>query len=46
MLDWDKTQIVFTKRSLLEFLKYVRFLLAPGSFNSHSAIHPTILAKR
>lgn len=23
LLDWDSTKIVFTKRSLIEFLKYV-----------------------
>lgn len=23
MMDWDNTSIVFTKRTLLEFLKYV-----------------------
>jgi len=30
MLDWDTTQIVFTKRSLLEFLKYAGVTVDPN----------------
>ncbi|OCH95239.1 hypothetical protein OBBRIDRAFT_788425 [Obba rivulosa] len=30
MLDWDETKIVFTKRSLLEFLKYVDVTVDPN----------------
>ncbi|RPD65770.1 hypothetical protein L226DRAFT_529919 [Lentinus tigrinus ALCF2SS1-7] len=33
MLDWDSTNIVFTKRSLLEFLKYVGVTVDPNFTN-------------
>jgi len=33
MLDWDATQIMFTKRSLLEFLKYVGVSVDPNYTN-------------
>ncbi|EMD34518.1 hypothetical protein CERSUDRAFT_117364 [Gelatoporia subvermispora B] len=33
MLDWDDTKIVFTKRSLLEFLKYVDVTVDPNFSN-------------
>jgi hypothetical protein len=29
-MDWDKTHICFTKRSLLEFLKWVAVVVAPS----------------
>jgi len=33
MLDWDDTNIVFTKRSLVEFLKYTGVTIDPGFTN-------------
>ncbi|KAG1754206.1 hypothetical protein EDB19DRAFT_1665265 [Suillus lakei] len=33
MLDWDNTSIVFTKRSLVEFLKYTGTTVDPGFSN-------------
>ncbi|KAI6167119.1 hypothetical protein EDD17DRAFT_1109260 [Pisolithus thermaeus] len=33
MLDWDSTSIVFTKRSLVEFLKYAGVTVDPGFTN-------------
>ncbi|KAI9566526.1 hypothetical protein HD554DRAFT_2116515 [Boletus coccyginus] len=33
MLDWDNTKIVFTKRSLVEFLKYAGITIDPGFTN-------------
>ncbi|KAG2358697.1 hypothetical protein BDR07DRAFT_1611766 [Suillus spraguei] len=33
MLDWDNTNIVFTKRSLVEFLKYTGTTVDPGFSN-------------
>ncbi|KIM65118.1 hypothetical protein SCLCIDRAFT_1212615 [Scleroderma citrinum Foug A] len=33
MLDWDSTNIVFTKRSLIEFLKYAGITVDPGFTN-------------
>ncbi|KAH0830483.1 hypothetical protein J3R83DRAFT_1933 [Lanmaoa asiatica] len=33
MLDWDHTKIVFTKRSLVEFLKYTGVTIDPGFTN-------------
>ncbi|KAI6038981.1 hypothetical protein EDC04DRAFT_1815016 [Pisolithus marmoratus] len=33
MLDWDSTNIVFTKRSLVEFLKYAGVTVDPGFTN-------------
>jgi len=33
MLDWDNTQIVFNKRSLLEFLKYAGVTVDPNLTN-------------
>ncbi|KAG0705221.1 hypothetical protein DFH29DRAFT_908183 [Suillus ampliporus] len=33
MLDWDATSIVFTKRSLVEFLKYTGTTVDPGFGN-------------
>ncbi|KAG1756237.1 uncharacterized protein EDB91DRAFT_1091375 [Suillus paluster] len=33
MLDWDATSIVFTKRSLVEFLKYTGTTVDPGFSN-------------
>ncbi|KIK10769.1 hypothetical protein PISMIDRAFT_690748 [Pisolithus microcarpus 441] len=33
MLDWDSTKIVFTKRSLVEFLKYAGVTVDPGFTN-------------
>jgi len=33
MMDWDNTKIVFTKRSLMEFLKYVGVTVDPNFFN-------------
>ncbi|KAI0710451.1 hypothetical protein C8T65DRAFT_648407 [Cerioporus squamosus] len=33
MLDWDNTNIVFTKRSLLEFLKYAGVTVDPNFTN-------------
>ncbi|EPS99201.1 hypothetical protein FOMPIDRAFT_1050935 [Fomitopsis schrenkii] len=33
MLDWDKTQIVFSKRTLLEFLKYAGVTVDPNFTN-------------
>ncbi|KAI0637336.1 hypothetical protein C8Q77DRAFT_1097076 [Trametes polyzona] len=33
MLDWDNTNIVFTKRSLLEFLKYAGITVDPNFTN-------------
>ncbi|KAI0713384.1 hypothetical protein C8Q76DRAFT_460269 [Earliella scabrosa] len=33
MLDWDSTSIVFTKRSLLEFLKYAGVTVDPNFTN-------------
>ncbi|KAF8553417.1 hypothetical protein OG21DRAFT_1414408, partial [Imleria badia] len=33
MLDWDNTKIVFTKRSLVEFLKYAGVTIDPGFTN-------------
>ncbi|KAG2147359.1 hypothetical protein BD769DRAFT_1415866 [Suillus cothurnatus] len=33
MLDWDNTRIVFTKRSLVEFLKYTGTTVDPGFSN-------------
>ncbi|KAI0668563.1 hypothetical protein C8Q78DRAFT_1047816 [Trametes maxima] len=33
MLDWDRTGIVFTKRSLLEFLKYAGVTVDPNFTN-------------
>ncbi|OJA14942.1 hypothetical protein AZE42_09381 [Rhizopogon vesiculosus] len=33
MLDWDTTSIVFTKRSLVEFLKYTGTTVDPGFGN-------------
>ncbi|TFY57117.1 hypothetical protein EVJ58_g7221 [Rhodofomes roseus] len=33
MLDWDNTQIVFSKRSLLEFLKYAGVTVDPNFTN-------------
>ncbi|KAJ8583544.1 hypothetical protein M405DRAFT_937164 [Rhizopogon salebrosus TDB-379] len=33
MLDWDTTSIVFTKRSLVEFLKYTGTTVDPGFSN-------------
>ncbi|GBE82599.1 hypothetical protein SCP_0409830 [Sparassis crispa] len=33
MLDWDTTQIVFTKRSLLEFMKYAGVTVDPNFTN-------------
>ncbi|KAG8217425.1 hypothetical protein J3R82DRAFT_5567 [Butyriboletus roseoflavus] len=33
MLDWDNTNIVFTKRSLVEFLKYTGVTIDPGFSN-------------
>ncbi|KAH7889800.1 hypothetical protein F5I97DRAFT_590661 [Phlebopus sp. FC_14] len=33
MLDWDSTNIVFTKRSLVEFLKYTGVTVDPGFTN-------------
>ncbi|OBZ75613.1 hypothetical protein A0H81_04713 [Grifola frondosa] len=33
MLDWDNTSIVFTKRSLLEFLKYAGVTVDPNFIN-------------
>ncbi|KAG9318381.1 hypothetical protein JVU11DRAFT_472 [Chiua virens] len=33
MLDWDNSKIVFTKRSLLEFLKYTGVTVDPGFTN-------------
>ncbi|KAN0075225.1 hypothetical protein V8E55_011248 [Tylopilus felleus] len=33
MLDWDNTKIVFTKRGLVEFLKYTGVTIDPGFTN-------------
>ncbi|KIK90442.1 hypothetical protein PAXRUDRAFT_831716 [Paxillus rubicundulus Ve08.2h10] len=33
MMDWDNTKIVFTKRSLVEFLKYTGVTVDPGFTN-------------
>ncbi|KAF8841167.1 hypothetical protein BDN67DRAFT_967503 [Paxillus ammoniavirescens] len=33
MMDWDHTKIVFTKRSLVEFLKYTGVTVDPGFTN-------------
>ncbi|EIW60726.1 uncharacterized protein TRAVEDRAFT_146360 [Trametes versicolor FP-101664 SS1] len=33
MLDWDSTSVVFTKRSLLEFLKYAGITVDPNFTN-------------
>ncbi|KAF8448064.1 hypothetical protein L210DRAFT_2834958 [Boletus edulis BED1] len=33
MLDWDNTKVVFTKRSLVEFLKYTGITIDPGFTN-------------
>ncbi|KIJ69515.1 hypothetical protein HYDPIDRAFT_106153 [Hydnomerulius pinastri MD-312] len=33
MMDWDNTKIVFTKRTLVEFLKYAGVTVDPGFMN-------------